>query len=85
MPTLTAQIDELLAKALAHYNARYNNDLYRAATSYMPEQSQGTIPQYNRCFRLQDAALAICGSPYHAIRPTTRWTAAELAFLNLFI
>lgn len=68
------------------YSHRYDNSLYSAATRYMNADPNRNAPrQYARSQRLIDAALALCGSPYHRINPDARWTAAEIAFLNLFI
>jgi hypothetical protein len=55
---LIAHLDQLHTAAMAMYNRRYNNTLYRAAVA-------GRSDTYAN--RLINAALGICGSPYYHI------------------
>lgn len=71
--------------AMTRYHSRYDNSRYCAATSYLNDPNKNTPRQYARADRLINAALALCGSPYHRLDVNTQWTAAESAFLNLFI
>lgn len=62
------------ARAFAHYNAHYDNELYSAAV-------RGKSTRYAN--NLIDNALAICGDPYHKI--TWRdWPNDALKFLSKF-
>ena len=61
--------------ALDSYNARYDNHIYALAT-------KGMTPQ--RACRLQDEALALCGSPYHRIGRGLH-SPAQRAYLALFV
>jgi hypothetical protein len=66
--------DEAFQEALARYNAAYDNRLYLRATEGMSTE--------DAC-RLQDEAMALCGSPYHKLtyRDRTDW---EEIFLTEF-
>jgi hypothetical protein len=68
-----SQIDR---KASELYNARYNNDVYRAATADKTDE---------RANLLIDEALCMCGSPHHAARKERDWDALEMVFLSCFL
>ncbi len=79
-------LDQMHADAMYRYNAQFGNGLYLAATAYMPPLSAPVSKRLlNRAIRLQDAALALCGSPYERIDPAVKWTKEEQAFLDLFV
>ncbi len=81
-------LEQMQRDANYRYNALYDNGLYRAATPYIPPLSAPkpvSKQALNRAFRLQDAALALCGSPYERIDPAVKWTKEEQAFLDLFV
>lgn len=72
-------------QAMDRYNQNYNNDLYRAATSYLFDDPNRNTPRLHaRADRLINAALALCGCPSSRIDLHAKWTDAEIAFLNLF-
>ncbi len=86
MKKLSDNLDERHNDAMAKYHSRYNNALYRAATAYMPElPAPAPTRLLNRAYRLQDAAMAVCGDPYNRIDPAVKWTKEEQAFLDLFV
>jgi len=64
------QVDRVMAK----YGARYNNDVYLAATQGMSTEDANL---------LIDDALAMCGSPFYKLSET-RWEPEALEFLKLF-
>lgn len=66
--------DKRHSEAMSRYNARYNNAVYVRATDGMSCTHQ---------FRLQDDALALCGSPYYSVS-RMRWGEEATAFLALF-
>ena len=72
---ITQTADEAFQAALNAYNAAYHNHVYAVAT-------KGMTPQ--RACRLQDEALALCGSPYHRIGRGLH-SPAQRAYLALFV
>lgn len=64
----------LLENASRQYNERFDNATYVAAVNGL------SIVRINR---LIDDAMALCGSPYHAMSHT-RWSQAAWDFLALF-
>lgn len=62
-------------RANARYHRHFDNKVYLAATIH---------GNSDRANLLIDEAMAICGSPYHAIHQDEHWNEAELAFLQMF-
>lgn len=71
----------LASAAQQRYNQFYDNVLYVLATA-------GYRGDYERCYALQDDAMALCGSPLHKARydlfnpPTAEETAFLMAFVD---
>ena len=76
-------LDRAAGRAVALYNARYNNALYCAAT-FPTDGVIATDEFIDHANALLDSALAVCGSPYHAMIAGPL-TSAEVPFLELFL
>lgn len=80
-------LDDRHLEAMKRYNARYDNVLYLAATNRVSMNLNEKVNRKDllRAFALQDAAIAICGSPYERIDPAICWRPEEQAFLDKFM
>lgn len=78
--TITPSADQKHMEAGRRYNDLYDNTIYVDAVG-TPFDNPEVVKRANR---LIDAALALCGSPYYRVDQSIKWTAQEMAFLNLF-
>ncbi len=67
--------------AYARYNRFYDEGRYHHARG---DEQQKDASYWQRGTQLREAALALCGHPFHKF-DWMNWTEAEIAYLSLFL